>query len=374
MTDEPPRPSESTTRRARLLERADLHRVPLAAIIVTVVVVAVAYLLGKLLYRLRDVLLLMVVAGFLALVLNPIVDFIQGRGVRRGVAVSAVGIVTLAIFGALAVAFGAPLVTGLTHLANALPNYVRKAEHGKGWIGHLLRHYHVENWIRRNSSKLVSLAQGLSKPALALGKGAVSVALASITTFVFVFLMLLEAPRLESWLLSLLSDEHAARVMRVGREVGRRSSGYVLGNLLTSLVAGTVVFVTLLCLGVPFPFLWALWVALVDFLPTIGGALAGIPTVLFALGHSLTAGVLTAVVFIVYTQLENHILNPYVMSRTVRLNPLTVLVAVLVGAELGSWVGGLFGGFVGVLLAVPAAATIQVVARELWSPGPLDGP
>jgi predicted PurR-regulated permease PerM len=80
----------------------------------------------------------------------------------------------------------------------------------------------------------------------------------------------------------------------------------------------------LLALGVPYPFLWGLWVALVDFLPIIGGALAGIPTIFFALIHSLTAGIVTLIVFVVYTQIESHVLNPMVMSRTVRINPLLV--------------------------------------------------
>jgi predicted PurR-regulated permease PerM len=138
------------------------------------------------------------------------------------------------------------------------------------------------------------------------------------------------------------------------------------GNLLTSLIAGIVVFVTLALLGVPFPFLWALWVALVDFLPMIGGALAGIPTVLFATAHSLTAGVVTLAVFVAYTQIENHVLNPVIMSKTVRINPLLVLVSILVAASIGSWIGGFFGGFVAALLAIPAAGAAQVVMSELW--------
>jgi predicted PurR-regulated permease PerM len=127
-----------------------------------------------------------------------------------------------------------------------------------------------------------------------------------------------------------------------------------------------VVFVDLAVLGVPFPLLWGLWVALVDFLPMIGGALAGIPVVIFAVFHSLTAGIVTLVVFLVYTQLENHILNPVIMSKTVRISPLLVLTSVLVAASLGDWVGGLFGGFVAALLAIPAAGAFQVVVREAW--------
>ena len=76
----------------------------------------------------------------------------------------------------------------------------------------------------------------------------------------------------------------------------------------------------------PFPLLWALWVALVDFLPMIGGALAGIPVVMFALfTKGITAGIVTLVVFLVYTQFENHVLNPVIMSKTVRISPLLVL-------------------------------------------------
>jgi predicted PurR-regulated permease PerM len=119
-------------------------------------------------------------------------------------------------------------------------------------------------------------------------------------------------------------------------------------------------------LGVPFALLWALWVALFDFLPMIGGAVAGIPTALFALTHSLSAFIVFAVVFLAYTQIENHILNPIVMSRTVRINPLLVLIAILVGANVGDLVGGFFGGFVGTLLAIPTAGALQVVVRELW--------
>ena len=97
-----------------------------------------------------------------------------------------------------------------------------------------------------------------------------------------------------------------------------------------------------------------------------GGALAGIPTVLFALGHSLTAGIVTAAVFVTYQQVENHVLNPVIMSRTAKVNPLLVLLSLLVGTSIGDWVGGFFGSFVAALLAIPVAGGLQVVARELW--------
>src|SRR6185369_15739004 len=164
----------------------------------------------------------------------------------------------------------------------------------------------------------------------------------------------------------LMPDKRAAAYARVAHEINQSVSGYVLGDLLTSLIAGVVIFVTLLILGVPFPLLWALWVALVDFLPMIGGALAGIPTVLFALSHSLTAGIVTAAAFIAYQQIENHVLNPVIMSRTVNVNPLLVLLSILVGTSIGSWLGGFFGAFVAALISIPVAGALQVIARELW--------
>ena len=99
-------------------------------------------------------------------------------------------------------------------------------------------------------------------------------------------------------ILQLLGEEQGKEVTALASEVNRAVTGYMLGNFLTSAIAGIVVFVALFAMNVPFPFLWALWVALVDFLPMIGGMLAGIPTVLFAATHSLTAGIVTAAVFV----------------------------------------------------------------------------
>jgi predicted PurR-regulated permease PerM len=364
VTEQPP----PQGRLARLWAYADARHVPLRTIVVTVAVVAATYLAGKLIYRLRDIVLLIVVAGFLALLLNPLVVALERKfSLRRGLAVTIVSVWAVLVFLGLALAFGYPLVNGITHLADRLPSYVASAESGQGWIGHIARKYHILTWVQRNTPKLVGYAQSLSKPALTIGKGAVSLVIELLTIFVLVLLLLLEGPKMRRWTLSQMSPQRAAAITRVAGEVNRSVIGYMLGNFLTSLIAGLVVFVTLMLVGVPYPLLWGLWVALVDFLPMIGGALAGIPTVLFAFFvRGFAAGVVTLVVFLAYTQIENHILNPVIMSRTVRISPLLVLMAVLVGASLGSLVGGIFGGFVAALLAIPVAGALQVLVREAW--------
>jgi len=362
--DVPPQPQG---RFARLLKAAERRHVPLLTIVVTVAIVAATYVAGKLIYRLRDIVVLLLVAGFVTVLLNPIVNLLQRRLVpRRGVAVAIVTLWAVLVFIGLALAFGYPLVNGITHLADQLPTYVANAEHGKDWYGHLVRKYHIQNWVQRNAPKLVTYGQALGKPALTIGAGALSLVIELATIFILVLMLLLEGPKMRIWVLGQMTPGRAATVSRIAGDMRRGITGYMLGNTLTSLIAGVVVFVTLMILGVPYPLLWGLWVALVDFLPMIGGALAGIPTVLFALTHSLTAGIVTLVVFLVYTQVENHILNPVVMSKTVRISPLLVLIAVLVGASLGSLVDGLFGGFVAALLAIPLAGALQVLVKEIW--------
>ena len=354
-------------RRARLRAAAAARGVPLAAILVTVAVVVLTYLAGKLAYRLRDVILMVLVAGFLAVILNPLVVALQRwRIPRRGWAVTVVIVWATLVFIGLLVAFGYPLTNGLTHFSHQLPGYVQSAEHGSGWIGHLVQRFHLQAWVNQNAPKLQSLGAALAKPALTVGKGAASLLATLGTVFALVVLFLLEGPKMRRGLLQLMSPGRAAYYTRVARQVVQSVTGYAFGNLLTSLIAGLVVFVTLTVLGVPFPLLWALWVALVDFLPMIGGALAGIPTVLFALSHSLTAGIVTAAAFIAYQQIENHVLNPVIMSRTVNVNPLLVLLAILVGTSIGDWLGGFFGAFVAALISIPVAGALQVIARELW--------
>ena len=347
------------------MDAAASRGVPLRAILAAVAVVAATCLLGILAYRLRAVLLLILAGSFVAAILDPVVVGLQRWIPRRGLAVTVVVAWSVLVFAGLAVAFGIPLASGLSHFAKGLPSYVHQAQQGRGSLGHLLARFHIQAWARRSVPRLTNLGNELTGPALRLGKGAASLLFDLSTILALTFLFLLEGPKLQAGFLSLMAPATAERYARVIKQMSRTVSGYMFGNLLTSLLAGLVVFIDLLVLGVPYPFLWGLWVTLVDFLPIIGGALAGIPTVLFATVHSLTAGIVTLIVFVIYTQVENHVLNPAVMSRTVRINPLLVLVSVLVAGAIGSWLGGTFGAFVAALLAIPTAASLQIAGREL---------
>ena len=159
-------------------------------------------------------------------------------------------------------------------------------------------------------------------------------------------------------MLEIVPASSRERWRRGGSGVSRAVGGYVAGNLLISVIAGTVTYFSLWGFGVPFRAVLALWVAFADLIPLVGATLGAVPTVGVAFLHSTTAGIGMIIVFVVYQQFENHVLQVVIMSRTVQLNQLVVLVSVLVGVELF--------GFIGALLAIPAAGVIQVIARDIY--------
>jgi predicted PurR-regulated permease PerM len=321
-------------------------------------VVALSALLAVL-WQVRHILILLVLSAFVATVLAPIVNRIQRRlHVGRALATTVVYVVGLAVAVGLGFLFVAPLYNAARHFATTAPELLRDAEAGRGTLGQLSRRYHVEEWVRRNAHRLPDVLKRSGGPALRAATAAVSGIAALLVVAVLSFMLLVEAPDATERALALLDEPRATRVRRVSADVARSVTGYVVGNLCTSVVAGVVMAVTLLVLGLPFAFLFAVWVALMDLLPLVGAFLAGIPMVIFGFLHSPRDGIVIAIVFVVYQQVENHLITPLVMSRTVRLNPLWVLLSILVGAQLGSILGALF--------AIPVAGALQVVVLDAW--------
>jgi predicted PurR-regulated permease PerM len=212
-------------RRARLRAGAAARGVPLAAILVTVAVVVLIYLAGKLAYRLRDVILMIAVAGFLAVILNPLVVTLQRWRIRRGWAVTVVIVWAILVFIGLLAAFGYPLTNGLTHFSRQLPSYLQSAEHGSGWIGHLVQRFHLQAWVNQNAPKLQTLGATLAKPALTVGKGAASLLATLGTIFALVVLFLLEGPKMRRGLLQLMPRDRVAYYTRVARQISQSATG-----------------------------------------------------------------------------------------------------------------------------------------------------
>ena len=263
--------------------------------------------------------------------------------------------------------FTEPLVTAATHFGEQVPTLIREAKKGHGPLGRLVFRLHLQKYLSESSTKITSQITKVLKPATAFSVGAAAVStLISIATIaILTFFTMLEAPRLWSGFLSVFRPATSNRLRRVIDDTIRSVTGYMLGNAATSVIAGIIVGVTLAILGVPFALLLGVFVALVDLLPLVGGLLAGVPVVVIAAIHSVPAGIVMLIVFLVYQQVENHVLNPVIMSRTVQLNPFWVLIAVLVGATLGGRIAGGLGTFVGALVGIPFGGAIQVIVREL---------
>lgn len=354
-----------------MFRSAARRRVPLATIFTTVLVTFVALdvnlLVIWLLIVLRTIVLYGVMGMFLALLLAPVVRLVARGPIGHGAAVVIVFVGALVVAGGIIALFTAPLVSAITHFAHELPSLVRQAEHGHGRMGRLLTRFHLESWVKTNIPKIAHDITKSVKPAqaFAVGATALSTVVALAAVVILTLFLLLEGPSLRRGILGLMSPATGARVASVYQEVSRSVTGYMFGDFLTSVMAGVVVGVSLTLLGVPYPLLLAVWVGLVDFLPLVGGLLAGAPVVVVAAFHSFTAALIMLIVFLAYQEIENHLLYPIVMSKTVRLSPLWVLVAVLVGATLGSKIGSGLGAFVGALIAIPVGGSIQLIVREL---------
>jgi predicted PurR-regulated permease PerM len=303
----------------------------------------------------RHVIVWFLIALFLALAINPLVEWLQRRGVRsRGLASGSafvLVVLTLALIGAL---FIPTLVRNVNNFVDAVPGYVDDITKGRGRLGFLETKYHVVEKVREQVEKGgARRLLGLSGTAVAITKGVINIVVGIVTVTFLTFFMLLEGPQWVDRIFSLLPPESQPRWRKVGNDIYRTVGGYVTGNLVISLIAGTLTTIVLLLTGVPFAVALGLVVAILDLIPLAGATIAAIIIGTVAFLHSVVAGIVVVVFFVLYQQVENHLLQPLVYGRTVQLSPLVVLIAVLVGAEIA--------GILGALAAIPTAGAIQVI-------------
>ena len=318
-----------------------------------------AFSVGVLLFwKLRRIVGLVVIAAFFATILNPMVDVLTRLKIRRGVATSIVFLLGVAGFTGMIYTFVRPIYDAGESFARDIPGFVERAKTGQGRVGELIQRYNIDEKVAENAPKLQDALKNAGGPAISAAQRVASGLLALLTILVLSFLMLLEAPGIIGVFLGLLSPRRALQVRRIGADVAGAVTGYMAGNLVISLVAGLVTWVFLTIVHVPFAGVLGLWVGFADLIPLVGATIGAVPTIAIAFLHSTGSGIAVLIMYIVYQQIENHLLQPVVMSRTVKLNPLGVLVSALVGVELA--------GLVGALLAIPTAGAIQVVVRDLW--------
>jgi len=306
----------------------------------------------------RHVLTWILISLFLALALNPAVEWFQRQGLkRRGLAAAVTYLLALAFFVAIGFLFVPTLVNQVNDFVQKLPDYAHDVTHGRGRLGFLETKYHIQERIRDavkdgGAKRLL----GLSGAAVTLAKGVITIVVATVTIAFMTFFMLLEGPTWMDRFYGLLPERSQQRWRKVGHDIYRTVGGYVTGNLLISLIAGGLTTIVLLIMGVPYAVALGLIVAILDLIPLAGATIAALLIGIVAFLHSVPAGIVVVGFFIVYQQIENHLLQPVIYGRTVQLSPLAVLISILIGAELA--------GILGALAAIPVAGSIQVILLD----------
>jgi predicted PurR-regulated permease PerM len=320
--------------------------------------VAVAALLAWLFVEMGQVLVLLGLSLFIAVGLDPAVHWLHRRRLPRWLAVCVVLFAALGLF-ALFVALAVPvLVNQASVLANHLPHYLRSLNNPHSALGKLNRRYHIVSRLQQlvNKGGTSTLAHGV----LGVGKAVFDVVASAIVVIIVAVYLLADLPRVKRGLYRLAPGTRRARMVLLTDEILARVGGYVLGNLLTSFIAGFGTWAWAEIFGIPYALLLGLLVALLDLIPVVGSTIGGVIVALIALTVSPTIAVATFAFYLIYRFLEDYLLTPRVMARTVEVPGILTVIATVIGGTLL--------GIVGALIAIPVAAAIKLLVEEIAIP------
>jgi predicted PurR-regulated permease PerM len=319
--------------------------------------VSTAFLLvAWLLWEIRDVLQMLLVAGFLALALNPAVTWFELRGLRRGRAVAVVFVVTLVVVGGVLTVVFAPLYEEVRKFADDIPGYIDDLRRSR-LLRELDARYDILAKLQEQASTLPSRLPGTAGAFLGFAGAVFNAVFKALTVVFLTVFLLLELPAIGRSILSLLAPPTATRTRALTSDINATVARYVAGALVIATIAGTTTLAASAVLGVPFPVVMAVLVALFDLIPLVGASIGGACVVAVAFTSGLVPGLLMAAIQIAYQQVENNVLQPLVMRRSVNVSGFTVLLAVLIGSSLL--------GVLGALLAIPVAGSVQIGLREV---------
>jgi predicted PurR-regulated permease PerM len=327
--------------------------------IVRVVLTVVATLaLLYVLYLVRSVVLLLFIAVFLAVALGPAVGLFHRRRVPRALSILLVYVlIALAIFG-VGLLVVPPVVNEVSSLSKDIPGYVKDLRKNKQFRKYDDK-YAISAKLNAQARKLPSKLGTAASELSAITVGVFGKVVQLVTVLTMTFFLLLDGERIAGFLLRMRGPEREERYRAIAGDIYRSTAGYVAGNLLISVIAGLTTFVTLTVLGVPFAAPLAVLMGFLDLIPLVGATLAGVAIGIVTLFNDFpTSTIVWVVVFVVYQQIENNVIQPVVYRRTVDVAPLVVIVAILIGAALL--------GILGALVAIPVAAGLQTVLREVW--------
>nr|WP_026206041.1 AI-2E family transporter [Actinoplanes globisporus] len=319
------------------------------------VIVAYAIFLGV--RNAASILVLIFIAAFLAIGLNPAVSWLRRRGVPRAAAVAIVALVVLGLLIGGLIALIPPLVTQTNELIHNAPGYLQQLQRNKT-VNDLVERYDImEKVTSAVNAGTVGNAVGGVVGGAKLIFGTI---FNTLTVLVLTIYFMAAFDRLREAAYSLVPASRRTRVRLLTDEILTKVGAYMVGALSIAVVAGFSSFVLAMILGLAYPFALAVVVALFDLIPQIGATLGAIIVSLVGFASSLTDGIICVAFFIVYQQVENYLIYPTVMRRSVKVSDVAAVVAALLGVALF--------GVIGALVAIPMVAGIQLIIREVVVP------
>ncbi len=327
--------------------------------------VAAALLVVRVILAAAPVLLLVGIALFFALGLDPAVSWLQRRGLRRGWAVFAIVAVVLAVLVAFLVAAAPPLISQAAGLRTEVPEYLERLERDNEVVRQLDERFGVIDRLKalvsgETSEDEPGLGSGALGGALGVARGVLTAFASTLTVAVLALYFLASLAHIKETAYRLVPRSRRERFAVLADQALDQIGAYLLGNLATSLIAASVSFVFFVVVGIPYPFPLAVVIAFTGLIPLVGATIGMVVAVFVAFLVSVPVGIATLVFSFLYQQFENFILAPRIMQRQLNVSPLATIVAALVGAALL----GMFGA----LLAVPVAASIQIIGRQVVLP------
>jgi predicted PurR-regulated permease PerM len=319
--------------------------------------VAVTYGLIQIIIAARSVLILIGLALFIAAGLDPLVSWLTRHRLPRWAAVTVVIVGTLGVIaGFLSVAIP-PLASQATALADELPRYVHTLQDHSSQLGKLNDRFHIQ---QRLTGFLSGGGTSLVGGVLGAGKMVLTAATSLLIVIVLAIYFLAGMPSIKNLLYRLAPRSRRPRVILISEDIFTKVGGFVLGNIITSLIAGAGTYIWLLIFGVPYALVLALFIAFMDMIPVIGSTVGGIVVSLIALTVSLPVAIATVVFYVAYRQAEDYFLVPKIMGKAVAVPAVVTVLATLIGGALL--------GIIGALIAIPVAAAIRLLLNEIALP------
>lgn len=319
--------------------------------------VAVTLVVLWLFWIAADVFLLIGVALFLAVGMDPAVSFLVKRRFPRWLAVIIVLVLIAAAIGGFIAAAVPVLITQGEDLVNAVPQLLQQVQDHNSFVGQLNDRFQVQQKIE---SLLADSGSTIAGGVLGAGEAIFGAVADFLIIIILTIYFLADMPRIRGLFYRLVPHSRRPRAILIGDDIMAKVGGYVLGNIVISIIAGVLAFAWLAVTGVPYALLLALLVAILDVVPVVGSTIAGIVVAAVALTVSLPICLATIGFFILYRFLEDYFLVPKIIGKAVDVPALVTVVAVLVGAALL--------GIVGALVAIPISAALLLLGREILFP------